>query len=91
MAIWDIRAEWQNIGVQLDLGLPLLAVIKEDCHEADKCFNKMLASWLDREDPQPTWFAMVEALKSPVIHNPQLAQKLEEKYIVSMSKLCVTE
>ena len=80
-AIWDVRAKWCDVGVELCLDVNSLDVIKKDYQKVDECFSMMLKSWLNQEcAPQPTWSALVEALKSPIIDNPRLAQELEEKY-----------
>ena len=42
--------------------------------------SEMLACWLKKVDPKPSWKAIVAALRNPVVDEELLAQKLEQKY-----------
>jgi len=44
--------------------------------------REVLRTWLTTSD-NPTWQAMVQALKSPVIEEPRLARELQQKYYPS--------
>ena len=43
----------------------------------------VLQLWLKRS-PQPTWEAIVEALKHPIVGEPRLAAEIEAKYCHSL-------
>ena len=47
-------------------------------HRGDSgdCYRKVLAEWLRRGDPSPTWRALAEGLKSPLVGMSDLAQQL---------------
>ena len=82
-AIWDARSDWQDIGIELGLKVTDLEAIEETNRgNVDKCFSKMLTQWLKRANPPPTWLAMVEALKVPTVGFEQLAEQVENKFLV---------
>ena len=43
----------------------------------DDCFTEMLSQWLKRSAPSPSWAALHEALKSPIIARHDLAQQIK--------------
>ena len=77
-AVWDARAAWKDIGIELDLKVSDLDVISKTNHEnINKCFSDMLTLWLKRVNPPPKWSAMVEALKEPAVGFEDLAKQVE--------------
>ncbi len=46
------------------------------------CLTELLAEWL-KSSPNPTWSQLVEALRSPIINCPDIADEIEDKYIKS--------
>ena len=40
----------------------------------------VIKEFLKRIDPKPTWRAIVDALRSPFVDMPQLAEKIEAKF-----------
>ncbi len=42
----------------------------------------MFREWL-QSSPNPTWSDLVKALRSPAINHPDIAAKIEDKYIKS--------
>ena len=84
--LWEARASWRDIGIELNLIVTDLDVIKGDCDGIiDKCFTEMLTQWLKQVDPPPTWSAVVTALKQPVIGKHRLAKQIENMHIFSGS------
>ena len=81
-AVWDARAAWKDIGIELDLKVTDLDVISETNHgNVNKCFSEMLTLWLKRVSPPPKWSAMVEALKEPAIGFEDLAEQVEHSVL----------
>ena len=77
-AIWEIRAEWQNLGLSLGIPYSDIEVIKKDSPgDAEDCFRAVIRLWLTREDPKPTWAALVEALQSPMLRHVALAARIQ--------------
>ena len=46
--------------------------------ESSYYFSEMLKLWLEREDPRPSWRALIEALKKK--EETELANRLQEQY-----------
>ena len=67
------------LGVALNLEQHQLKRIEYDNREAQKCQNDMLYSWISTGNA--TWSGLVEALRSPLLDNQQLAQEIEVKYM----------
>ena len=77
-AIWEARAKWQNIGLALGIPYSDIEVVKKDSPgDAEECFRSVIRLWLTREDPRPTWAALVEVLKSPMVQYGFLAARIQ--------------
>ena len=80
--LWEARGKWYNIGVELDVETSTLDIISTECQgKVEDCFRKILTKWLNRVEPQPSWNALVEALESPTVDHPNLADKIRSKYM----------
>ena len=51
--MWDYRARWKFIGIQLDIDTGTLDAIEKDCRTVDDCLLRMIKGWL-RGSPRPT-------------------------------------
>ena len=74
---WDARSRWYHIG--LALGIPagtLDAEKKTHQSDCDDCYTSVLKIWLRGVDPQPTWSALSDALKSTSVGCGHLAEQL---------------
>ena len=81
-ALWDARCKWYDIGVELDLDTATLDSINTThCKQVEDCFREILSKWLEVATPCPSWKALVKALRSPAVDFPQVASKIESKYI----------
>ena len=69
-------AKWYNIGLQLGMSADYLDTIKLN-NDPQECSLKMLRQWLLAE---PSWEALITALRSPTINYSALADKIEKKY-----------
>jgi hypothetical protein len=59
-----------------------LDVIKrKNLQNDDECLTDLFRQWLRRIDPQPTWEAIVKALRSPTVNLSQLASKIVNEKI----------
>ena len=77
-AIWDGRAKWKVLGIELHLPVSDLDVIKEDYFDIGRQFTEMLALWLQLDSP-PTWSALIDALRSPTVGCEELAKRVERE------------
>ena len=67
---------WYYVGLMLQICVDKLDCIKLKIHEPRECMVAMIIVWLQGVDPQPTWFALLQALCSCTVGENQLAQKL---------------
>ncbi len=69
--------DWQGIGIQLEIPLGELKIIKQECHgKVEECKRELFYKWLSRVR-NPTWSQIVEALRQMKLNN--IAEKIEEK------------
>jgi hypothetical protein len=74
-----VSADWEDIGLTLDLNEGQLRAIGSDHRESDKCFREMLKLWLRQIEPPPTWSAIIEAIDIFPRYKT-LAKELRKKY-----------
>ena len=75
-SVFCARARWYNIGLKLNLHTSDLQVLRGLSH--DDALREVLWYWLRRTNPAPTWSKLIEALRSPIVGEYQLAEKLEK-------------
>ena len=86
-AVWDARTKWLDIGLELDLNITDLNAIRAEYRgDIGMCFMEMLTLWLKQVDPPPTWSAMIDALKEPIIGFEHLGEEVERKFAPQSSK-----
>ena len=66
--MWNYRARWKFIGVQLGIDMGTLDTIEKDYKMADDCLLRMINGWL-RNCPRPTREAIRVALRSKHVSN----------------------
>ena len=74
-------ADWNNLGLKLDLHPNLLERISKNNHDVDDRLDKVLRNWLNKETMHkrtPTWSALVAALE-PI--NYALSEKIRKKHL----------
>ena len=76
----DVRAKWNNIGLQLGVSVGTLDAIKKQCNDHSDCLRETLTTWLKRYPPPPTWGYIIAALRSSTVDETKLASDLEQKY-----------
>ena len=80
-AIHGAQAKWYLIGVGLQVNVSTLDNIKSTCTTSStECLCQVLIQWLKAIDPKPTWRALVDVLRTPVIDEKQLAADLAKQY-----------
>ena len=78
-ALQSAASKWYALGLQLGLSATTLHEVElEREKESSYYLNEMLKSWLEREDPRPSWRALIEALKKK--EETELANRLQEQY-----------
>ena len=93
-ALFDARAKWFDIGIELKLPVGTLQTVREDFPHAADCLREMCIIWLKRNDPRPSWVALVKVLESLPVGEGHLAQQLRDKYCPGkegiLAKICST-
>ena len=76
-AVWEGRAKWYNIGLELGLTAGTLDSIKlANQGDPDHCIRETLKNWLRRDDLHPSWSDLAKSLKAPSVGHRQLAEEL---------------
>ena len=78
--VFDARAKWYDIGLNLKVPVSTLETIRAQYRDNPQdCLREMLMVWL-KMDPQPTWKALVDALRRRMVGEARLADVLEAKW-----------
>ena len=78
--LYTVRANWKNIGIELEVDMGTLNAIEERCRsDPDKCLPEMLDHWLKQVNPPPSWEALAEALESAPVGGGHLAEQIRWK------------
>lgn len=76
-AIWEGRAKWYNIGLELGLTAGTLDAIQQTNHHiVDDCFRATLKEWLSRSDLKPSLKSLANALVACSVGLAQLTEEL---------------
>ena len=66
--MWDYRARWKSIGIELHVDTGTLEAIEKDCRKVNDCLQEMIKYWL-RNSPRPTKETIRVALRSKLVSN----------------------
>ena len=78
--LYEARTKWYYIGLELKVPWVTLDSIKAQSDDEQERLLEALKHWLKTVDPKPTWQVLVDALRSCVVEENQLANSLEEKH-----------
>ncbi len=78
-ALFEVRAKWRPIGLKLDLTPGTLDAIEQAKANPSDRLEAVLLHWL-RVTVGATWKQLIDALRSALVGEIQLAEKLELKY-----------
>ena len=77
----QVSFRWHELGTVLGIPLYMLESIQVNYRmDPHRSLVEVLQVWL-RNSPQPTWEAIVNALKIPFVGEPRLAMEIEAKYL----------
>lgn len=77
----EVAHLWKHIGDHIGVPGGSLDIVGSDHHTSQDCLRAMFSIWLRRDDPSPTWSAVINAIES--LGYQQLANDLRHKYIQS--------
>ena len=76
-AVWEGRARWYNLGLELGLDPGTLDSIQQTNHHVtDDCFRATIKKWLSSPDLHPSWSSLARSLRAPPVGLEHLAEKL---------------
>ena len=75
--LWSISEEWKEVGLFLNLEEKKLKEVEKHGTTSQSCMKEMLKVWLAREQPPPTWVAIIEVLD--FLEHEELALTLRRK------------
>ena len=76
-AVWEGRASWYNLGVQLGLDPGTLDAIEQDKRgNPGHCLTEILKKWLSSPGLRPSWSSLARSLRALPVGREDLAKKL---------------
>ena len=78
-ALFEVRAKWRPIGLELRLTPGTLEAIEQEKSKTSNRLEAVLLDWL-RVTRGASWKQVIDALRSALVGEIQLAEKLELKY-----------
>ena len=76
-AVWEGRAKWYNIGLELGLTPGTLDAIQlNNPHDTDRCFTVTLKEWLSSSELRPSWSDLSRSLRASPVGMGHLAEQL---------------
>lgn len=77
-AVFDMRAKWKQLGLQLNILPGSLDAIDQKCKgNPDDCLYEVLKDWLSKEEAA-NWEQLVTALRQESVGETRLAYKIEK-------------
>lgn len=73
--LYRVRERWYDIGIELEIAVEELNIIKTTYNDPADCLLHMLQVWLRSIDPVPTWNILAEALTAEAVHDLGLAEE----------------
>ena len=80
--LYPARTKWYDIGLMLGVPVDTLESIQSETDDVGACLRKMLLCALKSVNPKLTWKHIIDALKSVVVSEERLADKLSGKYCI---------
>ena len=78
--LFDVWSKWYRFGLQLDIPSSILADIDKSCRgDSFVAFNRVMQEWLNQQK-EPSWAAIVVALRSRTVGEPRLADNLQDRH-----------
>ena len=78
--LYVARTKWYKVGLRLKVPVDILDCIRKEFDDAGDQLCEAIKNWLKRVGVEPTWRALVDALRSQSVGESQLADRLEAKY-----------
>ena len=83
----DLKAislvEWKAVGLMLGIHDGILESIQHSHSSSQECHHAMLECWINTG--QAYWSTLVEALRSPLLGEEELADEITKRYLSMLS------
>ena len=79
-ALWEGRAKWYNLGLELGIPLGTLDAIQQtNRYVTDDCFRATLVTWLRSYELRPSWSSLAKSLRAAPVGLEELADQLNSR------------
>ena len=81
-ALHEARHKWRLIGRKLGVDRSILDNIEAE-HSSkgnERCLEELVSTFLKRQNSNPTWQVVIDALKHKVVGEEVLAEEIERRY-----------
>ena len=76
--MWEGRAQWHNLGLELGLTEGTLNAIEQSNHyKTNDCFRAVLHEWLKSLELRPSWRSLARCLRAPPVGLGELADQID--------------
>ena len=82
--IFDVRSKSERFGRALGLPKGTVDSILGECQKPENRLLRIIDEFVRQLEPIPTWRIIVDALRTPLVNEPQLAQQIENKHCSGM-------
>ena len=65
--VWDFRAKWKYIGLELSIELGTLDAIEKENSKCENCLRAVIIQWIRTAKSPPTWIDLDKAMQSKMI------------------------
>ena len=89
--ISNVKHNWFNLGLQLDISYSKLKEIEADQQKVYDRFLEMLYYWLRMAEPEPSWEALLTALEHESVECRDLAEHMRVQYQIPMIQHSTSE
>ena len=73
--LFNIHHKWYDIGIELEIDVRELDIIRERFSDPRDCLLEMIKTWLKYADPWPTWKILADVLRGDIFNEVALAQQ----------------
>ena len=84
--ILDAKTKAKYLGLKLGLSSATVEGICQQYDSLQDHLSHVLEEYLKKVDPHPTWKAIAIVMRSPTVNFPHLAERIEEKYNLILSR-----
>ena len=79
--LYEVNTKWNDIGIQLEIPKATRKRLQQAYRDdPQRALTDMMDEWLESADPEPSWSAIVDALRSRSVNAKTLANNLERRW-----------